>query len=296
MSGALVRDAPGPRPTGEQQQAIDLFLTGDDLKIHAFAGAGKTATLRFLARATGRRGIYLAFNRAIAQEAGAKFPPGITTKTLHAYAYRSLPPLFRERAEKLTGTLSIAGIVAVLKLDALEAAPGCRLPPRAVAAAVRTTVRRFCQSAADRPETSHVPRPGAAAGLSWWRYRAHARAVVELATRLWERMSDPRSDTPLGHDGYLKLWALARPELPADYVLLDEAQDSSEVVVALLGRQSCQVVVVGDRHQQIYAWRGAPRGGSGPGCGWPTTSHPPEDAEPAGRPETKKTSGSSTSR
>ena len=37
-------------PTEEQQVAVNKFLTGRPLKIAAFAGAGKTTTLRMLAR------------------------------------------------------------------------------------------------------------------------------------------------------------------------------------------------------------------------------------------------------
>jgi hypothetical protein len=36
-------------PTEEQNRAISQFKTGEPLKISAFAGAGKTSTLRFLA-------------------------------------------------------------------------------------------------------------------------------------------------------------------------------------------------------------------------------------------------------
>ena len=38
-------------PTEEQQAAVAQFLTGRPLKITAFAGSGKTATLRMLAPA-----------------------------------------------------------------------------------------------------------------------------------------------------------------------------------------------------------------------------------------------------
>ena len=62
-------------PTEEQQAAVAQFLTGRPLKITAFAGSGKTATLRMLAQASHRRGIYLAFNKAVAAEASATFPP-----------------------------------------------------------------------------------------------------------------------------------------------------------------------------------------------------------------------------
>jgi hypothetical protein len=82
-------------------------------------------------------------------------------------------------------------------------------------------------------------------------------AAVHDAMRLWDRMTDPSDPLPLDHDGYLKLWAMLRPTLPADSVLLDEAQDTNPVVLEMLRHQPAQIVYVGDRHQQIYEWRGA---------------------------------------
>jgi hypothetical protein len=70
-------------------------------------------------------------------------------------------------------------------------------------------------------------------------------------------MQDAKDAIPLGHDGYLKLWALSNPVIPADFILLDEAQDTNPVVLDILTRQAAQIVYVGDKYQQIYEWRGA---------------------------------------
>jgi hypothetical protein len=59
-------------PTPEQQTAIDVFESGDDLVVEAGAGAGKTSTLRSDGQHTehGRQGgLYLGFNRRIVEEA-----------------------------------------------------------------------------------------------------------------------------------------------------------------------------------------------------------------------------------
>lgn len=51
---------------------------------------------------------------------------------------------------------------------------------------------------------------------------------------------------------------MSEPNIPADYVLFDEAQDADPLMLGILLRQkSTQVIYVGDAHQQIYAWRGA---------------------------------------
>ena len=65
-------------PTDEQQAAADAFHAGDHLALQAGAGTGKTTTLALLAHATPRRGRYLAYNRAIAQDAAARFPATVT--------------------------------------------------------------------------------------------------------------------------------------------------------------------------------------------------------------------------
>jgi ABC-type uncharacterized transport system ATPase subunit len=56
------------KPTAEQHAIVDAVLGGGDLKIKAYAGAGKTSTLRLIAdHLAGKRGSYLAFNKEIAE-------------------------------------------------------------------------------------------------------------------------------------------------------------------------------------------------------------------------------------
>jgi hypothetical protein len=245
------------RPTEEQERAVELFLTGESLRINAFAGAGKTSTLLLIAAATTRRGAYFAFNRSIAVEAGRKFPAHVVPYTLHGYALRCVRARFPGGSEKLFGELNPNRIAELLNLQPMRPSRDCYLTPRMVAAVVKGTVQRFCQSDSVRPAREHVPHWGSTAAIPWWRFRGYASTVAALAERLWERMIDPRESVPLGHDGYLKLWALSNPMIPAEFILLDEAQDSNGVVIGLLSRQPAQVVLVGDRYQQIYEWRGA---------------------------------------
>jgi hypothetical protein len=65
-----------PRPTGEQQAVIDASQSGADLVIEAGAGTGKTSTLRLVAATQPRRrGVYVAYNKAIASDAKRSSPP-----------------------------------------------------------------------------------------------------------------------------------------------------------------------------------------------------------------------------
>lgn len=72
-------------------------------------------------------------------------------------------------------------------------------------------------------------------------------------------MISRQGDFPVTHDTYLKLYQLSNPNLSSRYttVLFDEAQDANPVTSALVLRQACRVVLVGDTHQQIYRFRGA---------------------------------------
>jgi superfamily I DNA/RNA helicase len=74
---------------------------------------------------------------------------------------------------------------------------------------------------------------------------------------VWTRMRTENDSMPLGHDGYLKLWAMSDPVIAADFILLDEAQDTNPVVIDVLQKQPAQMIYVGDKYQQIYEWRGA---------------------------------------
>ncbi|MCP3713770.1 ATP-dependent helicase, partial [Paraburkholderia sp. CNPSo 3274] len=85
-------------PTGEQQAVIEAARGTGDLKIKAFAGAGKTSTLQLVAEHIGhRRGMYLAFNREIAANAARRFPPHVGARTMHSLAWACASPALRSR-------------------------------------------------------------------------------------------------------------------------------------------------------------------------------------------------------
>lgn len=85
-------------PTPEQQAIIDAYLKRQNLVIEAGAGTGKTSTLRLLASsAPDRRGIYVAYNRAIADDAKRSFPSNVTCATAHALAFRAVGRQFAHR-------------------------------------------------------------------------------------------------------------------------------------------------------------------------------------------------------
>ncbi|MFO1361346.1 MAG: UvrD-helicase domain-containing protein [Burkholderiales bacterium] len=244
-------------PTPEQCAAVDLFKTGQSLKINAFAGTGKTTTLELIGKSTTRKGIYLAFNKSVAEDAKKRFPFSVRCQTTHSVAFQGMPAGFRKVPDKLAGKMNGNGIARTFGLRRLHLTSELVLMERSQGFMIAETVKKFCQSGDAEISTDHVQSRAFFALLSPEQIIAFKSFVTIFATKLWSRMIDPADPTPLGHDGYLKWWALSEPRLQYDYILLDEAQDSNGAVLHVLRKQQSQIVFVGDRHQQLYEWRGA---------------------------------------
>jgi len=242
--------------TDEQANAVDLFKSSRSLKISAFAGTGKTSTLTAIANSSQKSGLYLAFNKNIATEASTKFSRSVDCRTMHSLAFRAVPSMYRGNTPKLTQSLQ--GNQVARLLDMKETAFGnITLRPSSLAFLVVKTVQRFCHSGDEELVVEHVPVTGKLQLLDPMFRGEFKDYVSKLAESLWDKMLDPASEAPLGHDGYLKLWSLSKPRLNYDFLLLDEAQDTNEAVLSVLRGQDSHVTLVGDRHQQIYEWRGA---------------------------------------
>lgn len=254
------RQNPSPlkfTPTIEQQTAVDAFMTGQSLKITAFAGAGKTSTLKLMTRAREGRGLYLSFNRAIAAEAKTSFPEDVHCATTHSVAVRQVRSTHKFKRAKLFDDIGPMQLAKELDLPVKKLAGMTKLTDVQQAYLFQRTVKAFCQSDAEAIMLDHVPLSGRLTGLPEDARIEIETWISESAIGLWNRMCDRKDPIPLGHDGYLKLWSLSRPRLEYEYILLDEAQDTNAVVLSVLKAQNAQCVFVGDEHQQIYEWRGA---------------------------------------
>ncbi len=133
------------KPTNEQHRAVELFNTGATLKINAFAGTGKTATLILLAHATSDSGMYLAFNRALAKEARSKFPCRVQCKTTHSLACNSIPDCYRKNKDKMFGAMNSNRAARVLNLKPLECSEEMTLTARQLASLTLGTLRQYQQ-------------------------------------------------------------------------------------------------------------------------------------------------------
>ena len=254
-------------PTSEQAQALDLFSSGASLAIEAGAGTGKTSTLKLLAASTGRRGQYVAFNKAIVGEAGAKMPGTVTCSTAHSLAFRAVGRQYADRLQNSRRMRSV-DIAARLRINAVDVDPieGDKakiISSSFLAGLAMTAVRRFCQSADMEIGAKHVPYiegidPIIDGKRTFVQNNLVARSLVPALQRAWDDLMNESGSLPFSHDHYLKAWHLSGPKIGADYILFDEAQDANPVMVAIVSQQDhAQLVWVGDSQQQIYTFTGA---------------------------------------
>ncbi len=247
-----------PKASPEQVRARELFLKEESLRIDAYAGSGKTTTLQMLADSTSRRGLYLAFNRSIAEAARQRFPAHVSCATSHSIAFRVIRRSFGYPEWKLTGSLTPNRVVDAFRMpDTLTFRSGFRLPKWSYCSVLLDAVKRFLQSDDVRPERTHIPRYGCLETQSDDSFEDFTSQAIAHVQAIWDAMIHKSNGFPLGHDGYLKLWALSQPRANVDYILVDEAQDLNPVLLGVLRKMSCPVVYVGDPYQQIYDWRGA---------------------------------------
>lgn len=223
--------------TPEQAAVIDW--SGHRLVLRAFAGTEKTSTLvRFALANPERRMLYRAYNRAVRGEAEQKFSLNVECKTSHQLAWPNFGLHYQHR---LTGNLRITNVAR-------------QLNPRhwPLARTAIITFNAFLSSGNTEFGHQHLPDDYARSGLSDGK-------ILAAAQWIWHESAHQDRTFPVSHDVYLKLYQLSRPDFSTRWhtVLFDEGQDANPVTQSLVLTQSCNVVLVGDRHQQIYRFRGA---------------------------------------
>lgn len=222
-------------PTIEQRHAIDMAMQGQSCKVTAYAGAGKTSTLKLIGNAKyNQHGMYLAFNKAIATEAQSKFNQNVKCKTFHSLAYNSVP---RWLTNKLKNRRLMSNQLAYRHNLENYHVPVALVKQRGeddkkrlfnskhMANAMMNAVGYFYRSNYDCIQMAHVY-----AALPDWMddtYRAElANVLLPKAHDYWSDVLHPTGVNRLEHDHYLKYWALSNPVINSDFILFDEAQDA----------------------------------------------------------------------
>ncbi|RAX58412.1 hypothetical protein CCZ01_03065 [Helicobacter monodelphidis] len=203
---------------------------GEVFKIQAPAGAGKTLILLEIARVLSHSSfLYLAFNRSVVNELASLVPANMQAKTVHSLAYQKI---ISEHYQSIGvrpeyKPLEIAEILGIR--DDFE-----------FLRQISEGFYQFCQSYYT---------------LEALGKEEHSQAIKEFYLFLRE------GRIPLTHSFYLKEYQLLSPQERNlerfDYILLDEAQDTNDVTLDIFNSAQTRKILVGDKHQNIYFFRGA---------------------------------------
>jgi hypothetical protein len=193
-------------------------------------------------------------------------PGNVTCSTAHSLAYRAVGKTYGARLRNSQRMKSME-IARRLNLDPFVVTYGSDRRTMSVGYLAGLTMRavtRFCQSADLEPNASHVPYidgidvPESDGRRGYTNNRQVAAHIAPAITRAWADIQDVRGVLPFKHEHYLKIWQLSNPIIPADFILFDEAQDASPVLLAVVEAQThAQLVFVGDSNQAIYGFTGA---------------------------------------
>lgn len=224
-----------------EQMAILAKSPTASFKVVAGAGCGKTSTLALYSQkwAT-HRGLYLAFNAAIAREARSRFGRQVEARTAHSYAFATLG-LRTLEAGRLVPRYTLRHV------RQLEAELGHKAPPGS-AETVLKTLSAFLTSAGTKLTQAHCPERDAKTNRA-------IRTFVAMAFKYVVRYE--KHSFPITHDVYLKRFEMEHTITGYDYIMVDEAQDLNPVLLSILEKSGLPLVVVGDPFQSIYAFRGA---------------------------------------
>lgn len=229
--------------TDEQNQII--HDDSDFLAIKAFAGSGKTTTLKEFALAhPDKRILYVAYNKETAKQARMSFPRNVTAKTAHSIAFSKFgKPLEKKLSRKHT---------LPFKPETIRKMLGFQRDQYSITLAkeLYDIINAFCFS----------PYKTIKDAIPFKKMSETRETMGIFCDVIWEEMTDPTSRFPTTPDVYLKQFHLSDPNLGFEYILFDEAQDANPLILDLILSQKkygSKLIFVGDEHQSIYQFRGA---------------------------------------
>lgn len=260
-------------PTDEQTHILDLSTKSrDNLQINALAGAGKSSTLRMIARASKTKPIlYLVFNKRNAQEieystkakgdeALARMPNYVTVRTLNSLGHR----IWAQTQPSGNLTLNTKKSNDLLKTIINEA-------PKGSQQVLWSVYWEVLEAVALAKAVGYIPNgaPKAEKSLCTWadlsgRLDAKPDSLVQdLVDEVLARSIRAAYAGTIDYNDQVYMPALfggAYPKFPL--VAVDEAQDLNPVNHAMLHKLVGQrLISVGDPQQSIYGFRGAVESG-----------------------------------
>jgi len=215
--------------TKQQKEILESVKKYKSIKINAFAGTGKTTTLRLIADTYREKKIlYLAFNSAIKNEASLLFPSNTFVKTTHGLAFGAIKKNTKIDLNKISNYRAI-DISKEFEISYNQAIGALKI------------FENFCNSTKSEIEPKDIEH--------------------KTAKNMFDRMLISKMNPT--HAFYLKYYYLLIStqqiqQFNYDIIMLDEAQDTNEVTLGIFEALNSKVkIYVGDEHQQIYSFRGS---------------------------------------
>lgn len=211
----------------------------DCVVVRACAGSGKTVLMVELARTYADEIlIYTSLNPAVAGRTASQLPANVQSLSLHQLARQALQ---EEYGDKLKRQPDITRRLSPQSLNWLGSLSS---QSRSLIAQGLNTFFTLSDAV---PMPEHLPE-GCADRLS----ANELRQLVESMRLVWECLLDPADhQQALSFNALLKLWSQHGQSLDADLVMLDEAQDATPALLAMLRRQRCDLLLIGDPHQSL---------------------------------------------
>ncbi|MDR0621308.1 MAG: AAA family ATPase [Deltaproteobacteria bacterium] len=233
-----------------EQEAI-LGAKEKLVAITAYAGTGKTSTLRAFAESHPKeKTLYLAFNKSLAEESKIAFSscPNVLVKTIHSLAYGSIGHKYSRTLGEIR-PYALMPYINEYKIHSQEI-------KYFLAKEVNECLQDFFMSASpsleaflkSRKRKIKVKLEGAG---------KRAKDMTSLVSKVWKDSVDGKFTMP--HNGYLKLFQMEPGGKLDQYdrILVDEAQDLNDCMISLVTGARAKQIFVGDPYQQIYGFNGA---------------------------------------
>lgn len=224
------------------EQNLIINSVSKFLAIKAFAGSGKTTTLKeFAYFHKNKKILYIAYNKETARQARLTFPSNVTSKTAHSIAYGKFG---KELEHKLDRKKTLP-----FKPETIRKFFGFKRTDMQICKDLFDIINNYCFSVSRNLNDS----------IPFKNYSESRETILLYLNILWNAMIDPKSNFPTTADIYLKQYQLSNPKLDYDFILFDEAQDANPLILDIILSQKSHsnLVFVGDEHQSIYLFRGA---------------------------------------
>jgi DNA helicase-2/ATP-dependent DNA helicase PcrA len=250
------------RPWSKQQQAIFDACEKDNssLIIEALAGTGKTTTAIEMLNHLSGKILYCAFNKRIADELKTRIASSGASDQVHCSTLHGLGLRLIQRLQPGTGVDNLRGLG--IAQEALRAVGGPLA--KSYQWMVKNTAS-ICKEVAPFIKASDG-KVVAEIGYSFGHLdRLDPRFLDVTCDAVLEAMRRSLEFTGSVDYSDMLYIPLHKPATSGEYdvVIVDEAQDMNRAQLALAQRvlkENGRLIVVGDRHQAIYWFRGADKG------------------------------------